>query len=82
MVSGQHISLKISDFLSISKEKFTGMLRNEDKQIQSWDIEYEHLRKVFQALNKEGRIIFEYGIPSLNFVIDLVVLMEGKIFVL
>lgn len=82
MVSGQHISLKISDFLSISKEKFTGMLRNEDKQIQSWDIEYEHLRKVFQALNKEGRIIFEYGIPSLNFVIDVVVLMEGKIFVL
>lgn len=82
MVSGNHISLTISEFLKISKEAFTGMLRNEDNQIRTWDHEYDHLRKIFTLLKKNGRIIFEYGIPSQNFVIDVVVLMEGKVFVL
>lgn len=82
MISGQHVSYKISEFLNISKEEFTGKLRDESKQTQTWDHEFNHLQKVLSELNLEGRIIFEYGIPSLNFVIDVVLLTEGKIFVI
>ena len=82
MTSGQHISYKISDFLRISKEEFTGRLRNEDNQIRTWDNEYEHLQEVLHTLERDGRIIFEYGIPSFNLVIDVLILLEGKIFVL
>lgn len=82
MTSGQHVSYKISEFLKISKEEFTGKLRDESKQTQTWDHEFNHLQKVLSELNLEGRIIFEYGIPSLNFVIDVVLLTEGKIFVI
>ena len=82
MTSGQHVSYKVSEFLKITKEEFTGKLRDESKQIQTWDHEFEHLQKVLLELNIEGRIIFEYGIPSLNFVIDVVLLSKGKIFVI
>ena len=82
MTSGQHVSYKVSEFLNISKEEFTGKLRDQSKQTLTWDHEFEHLQKVLRAINIEGRIIFEYGIPSLNFVIDVVLLMEGKIFVI
>ena len=82
MTSGQHVSYKVSEFLKISKAEFTGKLRDENQQIQTWDHEFDHLQKVLGDLNIEGRIIFEYGIPSLNFVIDVVLLAEGKIFVI
>ena len=82
MTSGQHVSLKICEFLNLSKEEFTGRLRNEDNQIKTWDDEYDHLKEVLSKLDKEGRVIFEYGIPSLNFVIDVVILLNGKIFVI
>ena len=82
MTSGQHVSYTASDFLNITKEEFTGKLRDESKQTQTWDHEFDHLQKVFRDLNIEGRIIFEYRIPSLNFVIDVVLLTKGKIFVI
>lgn len=82
MTSGQHVSYKVSEFLRISKEEFTGKLRDESMQTQTWDHELDHLQKVLRDLNIEGRIVFEYGIPSLNFVIDVVLLAEGKIFVI
>ena len=82
MTSGQHVSYKISEFLKITKEEFTGKLRDESKQTQVWDHEFDHLQKVLRDLKIEGRIIFEYGIPSLNFVIDVVLLTKGKIFVI
>lgn len=82
MTSGQHQSYTISKFLTLSKEEFSGSLRNVDNQIRTWDDEFDHLQSVLRALNKDGRIIFEYGIPSLNFVIDVVLLLEGKVFVL
>lgn len=82
MTSGQHVSYKVSEFLNMSKEQFTGELRDESKQTQTWDHEFEHLQKVLSDLKIEGRIIFEYGIPSLNFVIDVVLLTEGKIFII
>ena len=82
MTSGHHVSYEVREFLQISKEEFTGKLREESWQTQTWDDEFEHLQKVLRALNVEGRIIFEYGIPSLSFVIDVVLLAEGKIFVI
>ena len=82
MTSGQHVSYKVSEFLNISKVEFTGKLRDTSKQTQTWDHEFEHLQKVLRDLHIEGRIIFEYGIPSLNFVIDVILLTEGKIFVI
>lgn len=82
MTSGQHKSFRISEFLNLTQVEFTGQLRNVDNQVRTWDNEFEHLQKVLRSLNKEGYIIFEYGIPSLNFVIDVVLLIEGKIFVL
>ena len=82
MTSGQHVSLRIRDFLLMTKAQFTGMLRNQDNQIKTWDAEFDHLQRVFKNLNTDGRVIFEYGIPSLQFVIDVVVLIEDKIFVL
>lgn len=82
MTSGQHVSLKISEFLSMTKEMFTGKLRDQTKQGSTWDDEFDHLQSVFKNLNMDGRVIFEYGIPSLNFVIDVVVLIEDNIFVL
>ena len=82
MTSGQHVSYTVSEFLNITKEEFTGKLRDESKQTQTWDHEFDHLQKVLRDLNIEGRIIFEYGIPSLNFVIDVVLLTKGKIFVI
>ncbi len=82
MTSGQHVSYRVSEFLNLTKECFAGNLREKSKQTQTWDHEFDHLQKVLGELNVEGRIIFEYGIPSLNFVIDVVLLTEGKIFVL
>lgn len=82
MTSGQHVSYTVSEFLGITKEEFTGKLRDENRQTQTWDHEFDHLQKVLRDLNIEGRIIFEYGIPSLNFVIDVVLLTKGKIFVI
>lgn len=82
MTSGQHVSYTISEFLKITKEEFTGKLRDESKQTQTWDHEFDHLQETLRKLKIEGRIIFEYGIPSLNFVIDVVLLTEGKIFVI
>ena len=46
MTSGQHVSYKISEFLNITKEEFTGKLRDESKQTQTWDHEFDHLQKV------------------------------------
>ncbi|MBQ6726279.1 MAG: DUF2075 domain-containing protein [Bacteroidales bacterium] len=82
MTSGKHVSYEVSEFLKLTKEQFTGNLRDESKQTQTWDHEFDHLQKVLSELDIEGHIIFEYGIPSLNFVIDVVLLTKGKIFVI
>ena len=82
MTSGQHISLSIDEFLKLTKEEFCGKLKDETRQTQTWEEEFDHLQILLNNLGKKGRIIFEYGIPSLNFVIDVVLLLDGKIFVL
>lgn len=48
-------------------------------QTKAWEKEYEDLQCILKG--KKGRIIFEYSIPSLPKAIDVVILMEGKIFV-
>lgn len=82
MTSGQHKAFRIMDFLRMSKQDFSGLMRYEDNQTRTWDDEFVHLQGVLRRLNKDGQIIFEYGIPSLHYVIDVVLLIEGKIFVL
>ena len=82
MRSGQHIIYSIDDFLKLSKDQFSGVLKDRSTQTNTWDEEFDHIQKVLTKLQKHGYIIFEYGIPSLNFVIDVVLLIEGKVFVI
>ena len=81
-------SFSIEEFLSMSPEYFQGILMNRHKQNHSelasnqtiaWEKEYNDLQSILKG--KNGRIIFEYSIPSLPKAIDVVILIEGKIFV-
>lgn len=81
MTANQHFSISISEFLEIKDKKdFTGKLKSASLQTDAWDNQFIHLQTVLK--NREGRLIFEYGIPGLPKVIDVVLLTEGKIFVL
>lgn len=80
MTSDNYVSLEIKEFLTISKDKFTGLLKDPSHQTQAWDNQLVHLQRELQGI--DGRIIFEYGIPGLQRVIDVVVLVKGLIFVL
>ena len=83
-------SYTIDKFLSIGKDKFLSDLTNKffdidhselaGTQRNAWSKEYNDLITCLQG--KKGRVIFEYNIPSLSKTIDVVVLLEGKIFVL
>lgn len=83
-------SYTIDEFLSIGKDKFLSDLTNKffdidhselaGTQRNAWSKEYDELIICLQG--KKGRVIFEYNIPSLSKTIDVVVLLEGKIFVL
>lgn len=86
----QYNSYTIDEFLSIGKDKFENDLKKKffvvdhsnlsGNQSTAWSKEYDDLIKCLQG--KKGRVIFEYNIPSLSKTIDVVVLLEGKIFVL
>lgn len=86
----QYNSYAIDEFLSIEKEKFLSDLINKffgidhselaGTQRDAWAKEYEDLTACLQG--KKGRVIFEYNIPSLSKTIDVVLLLDGKIFVL
>ena len=80
MTSSNYISLDIQKFLNLDKERFTGLLNDPSRQTQAWENQRIHLQSILK--NIEGRIIFEYGIPGLQRVIDLVLLVKGLIFVL
>ena len=73
-------SLKKSDVIDklvyIHSRNHTSLASNQDIV---WDKEYDDLYDILKG--RKGRIIFEYSIPSLPKVIDVVILMEGKIFV-
>jgi hypothetical protein len=83
-----NVSFSIHEFLSLSLDSFCGKLTERhsfnhselaSNQMIAWKKEHTDLQKVLQG--KKGRIIFEYSIPSLPKAIDVVILIEGKIFV-
>lgn len=83
-------SYSIEEFLKIDKDQFIGnltakFLDNDHSELagtqkNAWEQEYDDL--VVSLKGKKGRVIFEYNISSLSKIIDVVVLLEGKIFVL
>lgn len=83
-------SYSIDEFLGIGKDQFIGnltakFLDNDHSELagtqkNAWEQEYDDL--VVSLKGKKGRVIFEYNISSLSKTIDVVVLLEGKIFVL
>ncbi len=84
-----NISFSIDNFLSMSFDSFCGKLTERHSynhtelaanQTFAWKREYEDLQQVLKE--KSGRLIFEYSIPGLPKTIDVVLLMEGKIFVI
>ncbi|MBQ0056132.1 MAG: DUF2075 domain-containing protein [Bacteroidales bacterium] len=89
-IDTQYNSYTIDEFLSIGKDKFLSDLTNKffdidhselaGTQRNAWSREYDDLIECLQG--KKGRIVFEYNIPSLSKTIDVVLLLEGKIFVL
>ncbi len=83
-----NVSFSIEEFLSMSLETFRDKLTERHSQNHSdlasnqaiaWKKEYEDLQTIMRG--KKGRIIFEYSIPSLPKAIDVVILLEGIIFV-
>lgn len=84
-----NISYSITDFLAESEDRFIGKLSTQHAmehvdltgaQNRAWKKEFQDLQRILQ--NKNGQILFEYSIPSLPKAIDVVLLIEGKIFVL
>lgn len=83
------VSFTIDEFYKLNKSdvidkliyshsrNHTSLASNQDIV---WDKEYDDLFQILKG--KTGRLIFEYSIPSLPKVIDVVILMEGKIFVI
>lgn len=80
MHSGHTVSYSIQDFLKKTVSEIVGELNDPDFQIWAWKNQIEGLLKTLQ--NKTGRIIFEYGIPGLSKVCDVILLINDKIFVL
>lgn len=82
-------SFSISEFLKLTEDEFIGKIsenhatRHTDllaTQTFAWKKEYKDLQNLLQG--RSGRVIFEYSIPSLQKTIDVVLLIQGKIFVL
>lgn len=80
MISGHSASYRISDFLKRTENEIVGELNDPSRQTQAWRNQIRGLHISLKGL--EGRIIFEYGIPGLSKVIDVILLLDNKIFVL
>lgn len=74
------LSRTIEEFLKISGNEFTGLLKEKSRQTAAWENQRQNLQSALKE--KQGRIIFEYGISGFPKVIDVVLLMRGIIFVL
>lgn len=84
-----NVSYTINKFMTLNKESvinnisenfFRNHAELDGLQNNSWNKEYDDLRRCL--VNKRGRILFEYNIPSLSKTIDVILLIEGKVFVL
>lgn len=80
MTSGHHLDLDIKDFLECTPDDIIGRLLEPTQQSHTWRYEIEHLQK--ELLCRDGRIIFEYGIPGVPKVVDVILLIKDNIFVL
>ena len=80
MISGHSVSYNISDFLKRTDSDIVGELNDPSRQTQAWRNQIRGLHTTLMGL--EGRIIFEYGIPGLSKVVDVILLLDNKIFVL
>lgn len=80
MISGYSVSYKISEFLRKSEFDIVGELNDPSRQTQAWRNQIRGLLGTLTGM--EGRIIFEYGIPGLSKVVDVILLLSNKIFVL
>ena len=80
MISGHSVSYNISNFLKRTDSDIVGELNDPSRQTQAWRNQIRGLHTTLMGL--EGRIIFEYGIPGLSKVVDVILLIDNKIFVL
>lgn len=89
MSNSRDNSFTIGDFLKMSKHDFLGKLLDvhsanhfseASNQTGAWLDEFCDMQRILKG--KEGRIIFEYSISGLQKTIDVVLLMNGKIFVI
>lgn len=80
MISGHSVAYNISDFLKLSEKDIVGELNDPSRQTQAWRNQIQGLLSAL--IGMEGRIIFEYGLPGLGKVVDVILLIDNKIFVL
>lgn len=80
MHSGNSVSYSIGEFLNKSDSEIVGELNDPDLQTLAWRNQIVGLHNTLQG--KTGRIVFEYGIPGLSKVCDVILLLNDKIFVL
>lgn len=69
MHSGNAVSYSIEEFLKKSDSEIVGELNDSDLQTLAWRNQIYGLHNTLQG--KTGRIIFEYGIPGLSKVCDV-----------
>jgi len=80
----------ITDFLSASNEKVLAELERGSREFVSlygsqgraWEKELQDLRPLLGKYSDKGSVIFEYTIPRLGRRIDVVLLLQGIVFVL
>lgn len=89
MIEHFNRSFRVEDFLSMDLSTFLGSMSKKhsethvslsSNQTEAWKKEYEDLIKVLQGLS--GRVLFEYSIPNLKQVIDVILITQGKVFVI
>jgi len=79
---------KIADFLQKNEDRILGELsRNnhfslEETQRDAWLEEIRLLKEILDPYSNRGSIFFEYNIPRMGRRIDIVVLIDGIVFVL
>ena len=83
-----YYSDSITDFLSRDKKEIVGALSLasqhdiNDETLHSWIIEIDTLRDSLTPYNGRGSIYFEYNIPRLGRRADIIIVIDGIIFVI
>lgn len=83
-----YFSDSIESFLSADENAVIGLLcRNnqfalEETQRDAWLVEIKILKEILQPYGERGSVFFEYNIPRMGRRIDVVVLIDGIVFLL